>query len=133
MKSLLLLSSKRIGSKNDDSKMTKAPGSKHDDETAEVTSNDSSKESVTMNDSIEEEDDDFHLVKKMSNPNQIKYIDDYDTDSIKSLINLINKTNTIRIEPVNNKVESVQLSADSSQAMRVNASGKLKPLFLPLI
>ena len=59
-----------------------------------------------MNDSIEEEDDDFHLVKKNnSSQNKIKYIDDYDTDSIKSLINLINKTNNIKVESLHHKIQ----------------------------
>ena len=62
-------------------------------------------DAALMNDSIEEEDDDFHLVKKnISSSSKLKYIDDYDTDSIKSLINLINKTNNLKVESLHHKI-----------------------------
>jgi hypothetical protein len=58
-----------------------------------------------MNDSIEDEDDDFHLVmKNISSSNKLKYVDDCDTDSIKSLINLINKTNNLKVESLHHKI-----------------------------
>ena len=55
-------------------------------------------DTTLLNDSIEEEDDDYHFVRKNPSISKIEYIDENDTDSIKSLIELINKKNITRSE-----------------------------------
>jgi hypothetical protein len=98
MKSILLNGRKKLSAKRlvkiDDDNQDEDETNEHD---------------TIMNDSIEEEDDDFHLVKKNSNSvSKIKYIDDYDTDSIKSLVNLINKTNNIKVESLSHRIHVEQ-------------------------
>ena len=52
-----------------------------------------------INDSIEEENDDFHLVNQISSSNlNLKFIDDNDTDSLNSILNL-NKQNVDETKP----------------------------------
>lgn len=81
-----------------------------------------------INDSIEEENDDFHLVNQISSSNlNLKFIDDNDTDSLNSILNL-NKQNVDETKP-EIKLQTTQTAQEQITKTLTNNNTKKAVLF----